>query len=43
MKLHNIKNYEGLVEYVRYQVKQALPAIQKVVYWIDKAQNYSAG
>ena len=43
MKLHNIKNYDGLVEYIRYEIKQTIPSSRKVVYWIDKAQNYSAG
>ena len=43
MKLHNIKNYDGLVEYIRYEVKQVLPRSRKVVYWIDRAVNYTAG
>jgi hexosaminidase len=40
MKLHNIKDYDGLVEYLRFEVKQALPASRKVIYWVDQAQTY---
>ena len=43
MKLHNIKNYAGLVDYWRYEIKQILPASRKVIYWVDKVQNYSFG
>ena len=42
MKLHNIKDYSGLVEYLRFKVKQALPSSRKVIYWIDGARDYSA-
>jgi hypothetical protein len=33
MTLHNIKNYVELQMYWRYQLKQALPASRKVVFW----------
>jgi hypothetical protein len=41
MKLHNIKDYNGLLEYWRFQVKQALPSSRKVIYWADQVNNYT--
>lgn len=40
MKLHNIKDYDSLVEYWRFEVKQALPVSRKVIYWTDGSKQH---
>lgn len=39
MKLKNIKTYGELQMYWRFQLKQALPANRKVIFWRNDAQN----
>ena len=43
MKLHNIKNYDGLIDYWRFELKQSLPPSRKLIYFMDQAREFSAG
>jgi hypothetical protein len=43
MALKNIKNYGELQMYWRFQLKQALPASRKVIFWRNDADNLTTG
>ena len=43
MKLHNIKDYDGLIDYWRFELKQSLPSSRKLIYFMDKVHSFSAG
>lgn len=43
MKLKNIKNYDELQMYWRYELKQALSESRKVVFWRTKSENITTG
>lgn len=43
MTLKNIKTYGELQMYWRFQLKQALPAARKVIFWRNDADNLTTG
>lgn len=43
MKLKNIKTYDELQMYWRYELKQALPSSRKVAFWRVKSENIITG